>query len=245
MKKGFILLSLSLFLCVLQLSLRAEDDFDQIPKLVVKGEASVFKPADQMEVSLGIVTTDENSNVALNENNKRMHQVVANLKALGLDESDYQTGHFRIQPIYRKPSRSERPEEMHQVIDRYEVTNTVQIKTQKITLADKIIGAAVQGGVNQVDQLNFNLNNPQLYRAEAIQLAAQSAISDAQALAGVVKVNLSRVLYLSLDHWHNFPHMPGAMMMARAETGNETPLEAGNVEIHATVQMTFEIGSGK
>ncbi len=245
MKKGFLLLSLSLFLCVFQLALQAEGDFEQTPKLVVKGEASVFKPADQMEVSLGIVTTDENSNVALNENNKRMHQVIANLKALGLDESDYQTGHFRIQPIYRKPARNERPEEVHQVIDRYEVTNAIQIKTQKLPLADKIIGAAVQGGVNQVDQLNFNLNNPQLYRAEAIQLAAQNAISDAQALAGAAGVKLTRVLYLSLDHWNNFPHLPGATMMARAVAGNETPLEAGNVEIHATVQMTFEIGSGK
>lgn len=245
MKKGFILLSLSLFLCVFQLSIQAEDDFDQIPKLVVKGEASVFKPADQMEVSLGIVTTDENSNVALNENNKRMHQVVTNLRALGLDESDYQTGHFRIQPIYRRPAKNERPEEGHQVIDRYEVTNIVQIKTQKLPLADKIIGAAVQGGVNQVDQLNFNLNNPQLFRAEAIQLAAQNAVSDAQVLAGATGVKLTRILYLSLDHWHHFPHLPGATMMATVGAGNETPLEAGNVEIHANVQMTFEIGSGK
>lgn len=245
MKKRFILLSLSFLFCALQLPVWAEDDFEKLPKLVVKGEASVFKPADQIEVSLGVVTADENSNVALNENNKRMHQVVANLKELGLDETDYQTGHFRIQPIYRQPSKNDRPEEVHQVIERYEVTNTIQIKTQKLPLADKIIGVAVQGGVNQVDQLNFNLNNPQLYRAEAIQLATQNAVSDAQALAGAAGVHLARILYLSLDHWQNYPHIPGAMMMTKAGGGNDTPVEAGNVEIHANVQVIFEIGPVK
>ena len=61
----------------------------------MKGEASIFKPSDQMEVTLGVVTSGENSTVALNENNQRMHQIVNNLRALDLDETDYQTGHFR------------------------------------------------------------------------------------------------------------------------------------------------------
>jgi uncharacterized protein YggE len=134
-------------------------EFENTPKLVVRGEASVFKPADQMEVSLGVVTLAENSTQALNENNRRMHQVVANLQELGLDESDYQTGRFHIRPIYQKPPKDSEEEE-HSVISRYEVTNSIQIKTQKIALADKILSAAVQGGANQVEQVNFNINNP-------------------------------------------------------------------------------------
>lgn len=219
--------------------------FENVPSLSVKGEASIFKPSDQMEIALGVVTSAENSSVALNENNQRMHQIVANLQALGLDETDYQTGRFTIQPIYQKPPKDSQEDESAK-ISRYKVTNTIQIKTQKIDLADKIIGTAVQGGANQVDQVNFSLNNPQTYRNEAIQAAAKNALADASALANAVGVKLKRVVNLSLDHWQQFP---GPMMLYKgAAPGNsqnqfadQDALEPGKAEIHATVNVTFEI----
>lgn len=222
-------------------------DFENTPQLVIKGEASIFKPADQVEVKIGVVTSAENSTQALNENNQRMHQIVNNLQALGFDESDYQTGRFHIQPIYRQPSKEFQGESTK--IDHYEVSNAIQVKTQKLFLADKMIGAAVEGGANQIEQLNFNINNPQAYRAEVIHLATQNALSDAQALANAAAVRLVRVLSLSMDQWQQQPRLSHFSLMAKAGEANqggvETPLEAGNVELQATVYMTFEIASAK
>ncbi len=222
-------------------------DFENTPQLVIKGEASIFKPADQVEVKIGVVTSAENSTQALNENNQRMHQIVNRLQAIGLDESDYQTGRFHIQPIYRQPPK-ESPGESTK-IDHYEVSNAIQVKTQKLFLADKMVGAAVEGGANQIEQLNFNINNPHAYRAEVIHLATQNALSDAQALANAAAVRLVRVLSLSMDQWQHQPRSSHFSLMAKAGDANqggvETPLEAGNVELQATVYMTFEIASAK
>lgn len=218
-------------------------DFENIPKLIAKGEASIFKPSDNMEISLGIITSAEVSSIALNENNQRMHQVVANLQSIGLDESDYQTGRFTIRPIYQKPPKNSE-EQDYTKISRYEVVNMVQVKTQKINLVDRIIDSAVQAGANQIDQVNFNLVNPQAYRAEAIQEAAKNAFEDASALAKSVGVKIKRVLSLSLDNWQ---HYPAPRLLAKSaefsgSNGQSTDVfEPGRTEIHAVVNVIYEI----
>lgn len=224
-----------------------ENNFSNTPQMVVKGEASVFKPADQVEMILGVATIGQTSSEALNENNKLMQQVVINLKQIGLETADYQTGRFRVQPIYRQHSKEEKEanqgkEETRGTISHYEALNTIQIKSSKLDLADKIIEAAVKGGANRVEQVNFNLNNPQAYREEAIQLATKNALVDAHALAAAAGVRFVKILYLSLDHWQNRP-LPYMSKMAASAAGieNETPLEAGNVEVQATVSMIYEI----
>lgn len=239
MKKIFLM---GLF-CLMPILKSQAADFTDTPKLVVRGEASIFKPADQLEVVLGIVTRSETSSVALNENNQRMHQVMANLQALGLPDSDYQTGHFAIHPIYQKPPKNSNEDE-HTKISQYEVINAVKVKTMKIDLAEKIITAAVQGGANQIDQLNFNLSKPQSYRDAAIQEAAQNALADANVLANTMGVQIKRVLNLSLDHWQQFPSpimLNKRFEIAGGDVGQNV-LEPGQSEIHATVNATFEIG---
>lgn len=237
MKKRFLLL-INMLLLLPQLNGWA-GEYENIPQLVVRGETSIFKPSDQMEVSLGVVTSAENSSIALNENNQRMHQIVANLQALGLDETDYQTGRFNIRPIYQKPPKDSLEDERTKII-RYEVANSIHVKTTKIALADKIISSAVQGGANEVNQVDFNLNNPQAYRVEAIQAAAKIALADASALADAVGVKLKRVLNLSLDHRNHYPQ-PMMLYKSAAEMSSDV-LEPGKTEIHATVNVTFEIG---
>lgn len=213
---------------------------DQLPKLIVKGEASVFKPADQMEVSLGVVTIGPDSSLALMENNQKMHQIIENLQGLSLDEREYQTGRFHIRPVYKTPSKY--PEECETAtISHYEVLNTIQVKTQRLDLADKILHEAVKGGANQIDQVSFSLFNPQVYREEVIKLATQNALSDAFVLSQAAGVKLSRVMHLSLDHWQN---LPAPHMLSKSFDGGSAEfnvIEPGHAEIHAVVNVTYEI----
>ena len=73
----------SLPILVLVTSFCSAEDFENIPKLILNGEASIQKEADQMEVNLGVVTRDKNSGDALTQNNRLMNQVMVNLRELG------------------------------------------------------------------------------------------------------------------------------------------------------------------
>lgn len=244
MKKWLLAMSLSALILLPQEGCFA-DEFDNIPKMTVKGEASVFKPADQMEVSLGVVTSADQSSDAVEANNEHIRQIISKLKSLGLDEKDYQTGRFHVKPVYQKPAKDSDVSEQGK-ISHYEAFNSIQVKTPKIALADQIINAAVQGGANQITQVNFNLQNPQSYREEAIKLASQYALADANALAGATDVKIKRILNLSMDYWHNAPQP--YMLKARgaafaAQAAGDEVMEPGQTEIHAVVNILFEIGS--
>ncbi len=243
MKKNLLLLGLTA-LIVCQNNDCFASDFDSLPKMSIKGEASIFKPADQMEVSLGVVTAGDDSAKALAENNQKVSKIISNLKSLGLDEADYKTGHFHVQPIYFKPAKDSL-EPDHGKISHYEALNSIQIKTQKIELADKILKQAVEAGANQITQVDFSLNNPQAYRGEAIKLAAHNALSDASNFAAATDVKIKRILDLSLDNWQNVPRPYLMAKSARNTSINQDDyqvMEPRETEIHVSVNMIIEIG---
>lgn len=212
-----------------------------LAKLNVRGEAVLEKPADQFELTLGVVTQAKLPDLALQNNNQQMQQVIDSLKTLGFDHEDYQTGHFRIEPVYRVDDKNSDHEEQEQrMIDHYEVVNSIQIKSQKLHLADQVINLATKNGANQIHSINFNLTSPQAYRAEAIEAAVQNAFHDAQVLAQAAHVRLVKLLEISLDQPQNHFYRSMAVSMAKGES-SQTPLEAGTIDVRASVQVVFEI----
>lgn len=241
--KQHLLICLSIATCLIGAWSHANEN-DDTSKLTVKGEATIYKPADQVELNISVVTQDPDSKKAVQANNEKMRKVIDQLNAIGLTSKEYQTGQFNIQPIYRYPGPKEESKE-GPTITHYEVNNSIQIKTQKLDLIEKIIGVAVQSGANRLNQLSFNLADPQPFRDEVIQLATKHAFADANSLAQAAQVRLVRVLELALDS--NSQHYPvPRMMMAKAEfaAGSyEAPIEVGQVELKANVNVVFEIGS--
>lgn len=221
-------------------SIQTAEDHRSQPTLSVRGEAVLYKPADQMEITVGVVTRDPNSEKALQLNNEKMEKVIRNLQQVGLDKSDYKTGRFYIHPIYQTPPKNPSPD-WHPAINSYEVNNSIVIKTTKLDLAPKIIEAASQGGSNQIDHIQFNLKDPRSYREEAVELATNNAVSDAQVLAKAAHINLAGVSSISLDQAQPVYPVARQMMFAAKEFSGSTPIEAGDVEVRAAVNIEFFI----
>lgn len=228
-----LFLTLSLFASSFCLA----NDFEKTPKLVLTGEATIQKEADQMEVNLGVITRGANSSDALNQNNQLMTQAIQNLKDIGLEETEYQTCQFYIQPFYQ---RSPEGYEDHTTVNGYEVYNSIQVKTLKLDLADKFLSAAVQGGVNQINQISFSLHNPQQYREEAIQAATKNAMADAKALAKAAGVKIKGILNISLNSWASSPTPYMLSRSAGVEMVNDA-IEPGKAQLHANVNVVIEI----
>lgn len=209
------------------------------PHLVVRGESLLFKPADQLEISVGVMTEDVNPQKALQSNNEKMEQVVKELNGAGLTSKEYRTGQFQIRPVYTNPPQNA-PIDWKQKIDHYEVTNSLHIKTENLPWAGKFLSVASQAGSNQIDHIQFNLKEPRQYRAEAIQKATENAIADAKVLAEAAQVKLIKARYVALDPNVNHFSAP-RLMMAKMGTQGDVPLEAGDVEVRAAVEMIFEI----
>jgi uncharacterized protein len=209
-----------------------------IPTLTLSAQATIYKPADELSISVGVVTSGPDAEKVLAENSEKIQAVLASLKKVGLSEADYKTGHFSIQPTYtpypQNPSPDWRP-----AINGYEVKNSIAVKTDKIALAGKIIDTANRAGANSIDNIHFGLKNPHAYKTEAINAAATNAIADAKDLAIATNVTLLRPVSISLDN----AEAPLFRSNVFASKGAEVPIEGGDVSFTANVTVVYEIST--
>lgn len=242
MKQRFLQI-LVLFLLVLLPSLRsfANDEQSNVPKITLSAQALIYKPADELQITIGVVEQGDNAEAVLAANNIKMQAVIANLEAIGLIKEDYQTGRFNIHPTYT-PYPKDPPQNWKQSINGYEVTNSIAIKTDKISLAGKMIDAASKAGANTIENIHFTLHDARSYWHEAISKATANAINDANVIAQAAGVKLGRLLSISLDSANTINPRANNIYFAKS-MGNESlpPIEAGDVSITANVSIVYEI----
>lgn len=230
----------SMLVCMSPLVTQADEPF--FPKLAVSGSSTIRKPADQLTLTISVVTKGDTASKALADNNQNMNAVIESIKKLGFEKGEYQTGQFNIQPVYSIPPKNP-PPEWKAVITGYDVTNSVNIITAKLDKAPAIIDATSKSGANKISNITFGLADPGEHKAEAIKNAAANAIADANALAEAANLKLIRILNISLEQPQVFPRASKMMAFATYGGSNETPIEAGDVEINANVSVTYEISA--
>ncbi|NGX43372.1 MAG: 26 kDa periplasmic immunogenic protein [Chlamydiae bacterium] len=233
---------LGIFLAMLAVTTlaQAEASETKAPTLAVKGQATIRKPADEISLNIGVVSQGETAEEALKENSAKMQRVLESIVIAGLQGDEYKTGRFSIHPIYSQRPQSPPPNWQAQIIG-YEVTNSIAIQTDKVKLTGEIIDQATQAGANSVGNIRFGLKEPRAFRSEAIKIATQNAITDAEALSTAADVDLVRILSLSLDDAQAISPSPRGQFYAKAMATEGVPIEAGDIEIIATVTVVYEV----
>ena len=217
-------------------------EFQNLPKLMVRGEAELDKPADRLRLTIGVVTEHAEATTALDENSRRMRDVVRALEKTGLTEGEYETGRFSVRPVYARRPRNAGAEWRPHIVG-YAVTNTLNVKTKKLELAGPLIEAANDAGANSIDSIGFDLADPRIHRAEAISAAAANARADAAVLAEASGVRLVRILSVTLDEAGRRPPVPFFTLerAAAAEAAPAPPIQPGDVTVRAGVTIVYEI----
>lgn len=233
---------LVLFFSVCTFGICQADNSPPVPKLVVNGSSMLHKPADQVTMSISVISQSERAEDALLDNNVGIQKVLDSIKSLGIGKGEYHTGQFSINPVHSQPPRNP-PVDWKQTILAYQVTNTLNIKTKQIELTAAIIDAAGKNGVDQVSNITFGIQDPKLYRSEAIAEATRNALEDATTIAEIANLKIVRILDVKLDQPQLYAR-PGPNMYYMAKAGNSAPfIEAADVDISANVSVIFEVSS--
>lgn len=219
---------------------------DVVPTLTIRGEAILRKPADQFNLTIGVVTDARESKDALEKNSEKMKAVVDALREQGLEEKNIKTGRFNIQPQYAPPPKNVSGDWRPQITG-YTVSNMLSIRTTDLEKAGDIIAAVTEAGANQIESISFDLADPRKHRAEAIASATQNAITDANATAAAAGVKLKRILTINVDHaWAPQPIVRNvAAMRGKTMDAMEMapPISAGELDVNASVTLVWEIGT--
>ena len=214
---------------------------EETPKLTLSASATIWKPADELQLKVGVVTQGPTAETTLQENNDRMRSIVASLEMSGLSRDEYETSQFSIKPMYascpENPPAGWRP-----YIIGYEAANSILIHTEKLDMAGKIIDLANRAGASSIADIRFGLRSPRNYWTEALAAAGSNAVKDALALAEATGVRLLRVLSVSHNHTQiKAPQLNLSCLAKAASSDNAPPIEAGMVSIEANVTVVYEV----
>jgi hypothetical protein len=203
----------------------------------VTGESTVTTKPDQAEIDLGVMTQAATGQAAAAQNAQKQDAVLAALrKALG-PGAEIKTINYSLSPNYRYPKEGGQP-----TVSGYTANNTIQVKTPDLAQVGKLIDVATQTGANTVGSLRFTLKDEEGAVSQALREAATKARAKADALASALKLRVVRVLQVDEGGQPIRPiYAQAESMRVSAASAPPTPVEAGNIEVQASVTLVVEI----
>lgn len=201
----------------------------------VSGDGSVQAAPDQAILQLAIETHAATAAEAAGSNGALAQKVRDALKGKLQDKGLMWTGGYSLYPDYSEP----RPGGEARIIG-YRAQNSITVQTGALELIGPLIDAAIAAGANRVGSLDYDLRDSTKARGEAITRAAKDAQAQAQALAAALGVKLGDVVKATtVSEARPIPVM--RMQASAMAVGRETPIEAGQVTVPASVSLTYEI----
>jgi uncharacterized protein YggE len=189
---------------------------------------------DKVDISTGVTSEAKTAREALDQNTAAMTKVIAALKEEGIDPKDIQTTNFSVNPVYDQKADGRPP-----VVIGYRVTNQVRITLHDTKKLGAILDKMVTLGANQIDSIEFGVDEPEALKDEARKLAVKNVSENAKLYAEAAGVGLGPILSISEEessYQPRFAAAPAAMEMAK-----DVPIEAGTATVEMRVRVTWEI----
>jgi hypothetical protein len=205
--------------------------------ITVAGNGTATVSPDRFSFTLGVQTIAPTVDEAVNQNNQRVAAVIAALKKGGAGDKDIQTSQFNIYP------QQDYQEGRLPRILGYQVTNNVTVRSMKIADAGRLLGVAINAGVNTSSGINFEVSNPSTGREKGLQAAMADARAKASILAQAAGRTIGRAIIISegvQNAPQPYPMMRGAVAAMEAKVG-DVPVESGSQELSYTITVTFEL----
>jgi uncharacterized protein YggE len=204
----------------------------------VVASASVTMKPDLAEVDLGVSTDKPTAAAATSENARKMEQIVAAMKKEAGQGGEVKTVGFEVGTRYGTP----RPDSDRQPVVGYTVTSTVRVRTADVNAVGRILDAAFKLGANNVQRVAFMLKDQEPAQAEALKQAAAKARGRASAMASALGMKVGPVMTISEGYAEPMPIEAGMEAgMMRTMKMAATPIEAGSLEVRATVTVVFAL----
>lgn len=212
--------------------------------ITVSGEGEIYVKPDLAKVTFTVTNEAKTVIEAMEENTKRMNDVIDYIKKEGVEDKDLKTTSFNIYPRYEYVRDWEieiyPPPTGKRVLVGYEVSQSLQVKIRDMTKIGTIIQAATESGANQMSNLAFVVDKEDEFKKQARAEAIEKAKEKAQELASQLGIKLVRII--NFQESGVFPRFYEYDKALGLGGGGEVPqIETGQNLIKVTVTITYEI----
>ncbi len=199
------------------------------------GEAEIKADPNLARIGITIETRGGEAETAVTENARLANAVVEALKKFGLAEEDIRTGSYNL---YSYREWHEELPEKEQLIT-YQVNNEIVVTTTRLEEVGEIIDRAVKAGANNINYINFELENPLELQMQALKLATEQAANKAEAIADSAGKKISGLYRIREERTDYMPYIFKQEDAADMGMGAATPVMPDKVAVRAVVTAEF------
>lgn len=211
-----------------------------VPQIVTSASGEVRVTPDKATISVGVQTRAATAAAAAAQNSQKQRAVIDAIKAKGVPAEQISTSNFNVIP----ETRYDREGQAAPRTTSYLVVNAIAVELKRIDQVGPVIDAALAAGANQINALNFGVQNADSARRAALAIAVAKSRADADVIARAAGGSLGPMIEVIAME----AHMPGPvqfMAMAReAAQGGSVPVEPGQETIRASVNARWQFIPG-
>jgi len=201
--------------------------------ITVTGYGKVVGSNDIAITTIGYSNTDKDVSKAQTDNKKVMDAVMADLKAMKIDEKDLKSS-YTIYPEYTYDSSNVR------VFSGYKVSNQVTIKVRNLSNIQNVLALASKYGANQISGLSFTIDDNDNLKSQARVKALIDAKKKAAVIAsslGVQLVGVSNYSEYEAKDYASYSYSDGL----GGSGGTASQVSAGSNTVEMNVSVTYEV----
>ena len=172
-------------------------DNKTVNTITFSGKGEVVVKPDIATVSFGVTAENLNVGKAQTEATTKMNSIIDLLKTKGVAEKDIKLTNYNIYPRYDYLQAQIYPYTGKQTLAAYVVSQTVEVKIRDISKAGEILSGVGEFGVTDVSGLTFTVDNEDVVKDQARDLAITDAKTQAKTLAKSLGVRLVKITNFS------------------------------------------------
>lgn len=208
----------------------------------IEGRGEVMAAPDMAQINSGVTTQGATAREALDANTSAMAELIAELKANGIEARDIQTSGFSVNPNYvYTDERDANGYSLPPKINGYQVSNTVTVTVRQLDALGSILDKSVTVGANTVNGVTFSVADPSELYDEARKAAFADARAKAELYATAAGGALDGILAISETQGFNQPQPFPMYARADVAASAPVPVQAGELAFAINVNVQWEL----
>lgn len=207
---------------------------NQIPQISVTGEGKIKVVPDQGVISLGVENTGKDAAEVKKLNDEIVDKVIKYIKKNNIPASDFQTTNVSLYKNYDYEKKKYN----------FVANQTITITLKDLKKYNEFMMGISDTGVTTIHGVEFKSSKIADYESDARKSAMQNAKKKAEDYVSVLNQKIGKALLIS-DNTYIQPPVPmfkgREMAMAAGDSMPRETLAIGEIEITATVQVSFHL----
>ena len=202
-----------------------------VEHITVSGTAQQEVAPDMAYVYISIYGRGDTADNAASEAAAKTAAVKKSLLGLSITSDQFESVNYYLSPVYNKNK-----------ITGSQANNNLKIRVNDLDKVGAVIDKAAAAGVDGINNIEFDVSNKELVQRQLLSAAVENARQQAAVIANAGGRSLGRMIGAQINNYSNIGRMYNSVMLkGEAVSDSSTVIEAKNIKVNASVEVTYAL----